>query len=646
MAPDLDHAALPIDFEQARRHLMETSDDAVTTGLSPLLARSWHRCVSAGLSPERARAETPHLGGRELQEAAARHSDLIAFSRPIIEYLYSQIRDSGCVIVLSGENGVLLDSVGDADFSDRAASVALQPGACWAEVDRGTNAVGTALIELAPVVIQGPEHFLDRNAFLSCAAAPLIASDGRLLGVLDISCDHRNYHPHTFGLVRAAARMIENRIFEITHVRDTKLHLHATVQAIGTVVEGMVAVAPDGRILGANRTATDLLDLRMPDMGHKLIGDALDCRLEDLVARDQTGKLMEVCRRDGGRLHLRLEVPRVVARPARQTWPTAPTCPIWSNDALAALDTGDPQITRAIGQIRRILGKPIPVLLRGETGVGKDLLAKAIHSAGPRHGGAFVAVNCAALPENLIEAELFGYAPGAFTGAKREGSVGRIREAHGGTLFLDEIGDMPPTLQTRLLRVLEDRLVAPLGGRPVAVDFALISATNRNLKTEIARGSFRSDLFYRLNGLSVMIPPLRERTDLAALIARILEQDNSGTPLRKVAPDLFKALAAYRWPGNIRQLASLLRIASSLCDPDEIELDWHHLPDDEVNELRTPPSPARAKEDEGSLRTHSDQIILRTIESAAGNMSKAARTLGISRNTLYRRVAAITPEAP
>ncbi|MCF3948703.1 MULTISPECIES: sigma-54-dependent Fis family transcriptional regulator [Acidiphilium] len=623
-----------------RNRLSERGEIATMPGFSPVLARSWQRCVSAGLSPERPRNEARHLDDRELGEAMERQSGLTARARPIIEYLHSQIRDSGCIILLSDQNGFLLDAVGDPGFSDRAAQVALRPGACWAENDRGTNAVGTALIEAAPVVIHGPEHFLERNGFLACAAAPLAASDGSLLGVLDISCDYRIYHPHTFGLVRAAAQMIENRMFEISHVRDIKLRFHASAQALGTVVEGVLAITPDGRILGANRPAVELLGLRPADMGRKSVNDAIDCRFGDLLARDcrPIGEVAEIRRRDGGRLYLRLEVPRI--GPPRR----APPSPAWPADALAALDTGDAQMTRAIGQLRRVLDKPIPILLRGETGVGKDVLARAIHDSGPRRGGAFVAVNCAALPENLIEAELFGYAPGAFTGARREGSTGRIREAQGGTLFLDEIGDMPLSMQTRLLRVLEERIVTPLAGRPVPVDFALISATNRDLKADIAQGRFRSDLFYRLNGLGVSIPPLRHRSDLDALITRILAQDAGQGPTRIVSDALLDAFRTYAWPGNLRQLSSLLRIANSMCDPEETEIGWQHLPDEAVAELRSLPASQAGSKDSGgaaSLRDHSDQIILRTIEASNGNMSAAARRLGISRNTLYRRIAAI-----
>jgi transcriptional regulator of acetoin/glycerol metabolism len=255
-----------------------------------------------------------------------------------------------------------------------------------------------------------------------------------------------------------------------------------------------------------------------------------------------------------------------------------------------------------------------------------------------------VAVNCAAIPENLIEAELFGYQGGAFTGARREGAPGRIREAHGGTLFLDEIGDMPLPLQARLLRVLQERIVVPLGGgKPVAVDFALVCATHRDLPAEMKAGRFREDLYYRLNGLTLQLPALRERTDLVQLLDRELK---SLAPARKlsVAPELLKAMHNYRWPGNVRQLFNALRTACALLDADQVAIGWEHLPDDLLHALRAPELPVDAAainlqaETSSDLRAQSRRTIERTVAECNGNLSEAARLLGISRNTLYRRM--------
>ncbi|MFZ3126872.1 MAG: sigma 54-interacting transcriptional regulator, partial [Rhodoferax sp.] len=305
--------------------------------------------------------------------------------------------------------------------------------------------------------------------------------------------------------------------------------------------------------------------------------------------------------------------------------------------------TGDRVLQAAITRARKVMDKPIALLLQGESGVGKELFARAVHESSARLAQAFVAVNCAALPENLIEAELFGYQGGAFTGARREGAPGRIREAHGGTLFLDEIGDMPLALQARLLRVLQERQVVPLGGgKPVAVDFALVCATHRDLPAELAAGRFREDLYYRLNGLTLQLPALRERTDLDHLLARTLQ---TLLPDRSVAlaPDVLETLRRYRWPGNIRQLVNALRTACALLDAHEGVIGWEHMPDDLVRALKNPVLPvadhgALADDAPLDLRALSRQTIGRTVADCEGNLSEAARRLGISRNTLYRKL--------
>jgi len=286
----------------------------------------------------------------------------------------------------------------------------------------------------------------------------------------------------------------------------------------------------------------------------------------------------------------------------------------------------------------------VPILLQGETGVGKDFFARAIHTAGPRANGPFVAVNCAALPETLIESELFGHAPGAFTGARKEGSPARIRAAHGGTLFLDEIGDMPLAMQTRLLRVLEEGTVTPVGGKPVPVDFLLISATHADFTARIAAKTFRSDLYYRLNGLSVSLPPLRERTDVAALTERILAREAAarGGQAPALSPELAEACARYTWPGNLRQLSGMLRTACLMLDEGEDTLHLHHLSEEASRELTTKrPTTVTVEASGATLREQSDAMIAAAVAEAGGNIAAAARNLGISRNTLYRRLAAM-----
>jgi transcriptional regulator with PAS, ATPase and Fis domain len=341
-----------------------------------------------------------------------------------------------------------------------------------------------------------------------------------------------------------------------------------------------------------------------------------------------------VRRRDGTSLFVQVqhEAPSLASQAPVPTQPAPQAL-----DALHSLDTGDLRWRNAADKVRRVLDKPIPLLIQGESGVGKELFARASHDTGPRKNKAFIAINCAAVPENLIEAELFGYAAGAFTGARREGSIGRLREAQGGTLFLDEIGDMPLGLQARLLRVLQDRQVTPLGGgQSVAVDFALICASHHKLREEAAAGRFRHDLYYRINGLTVLLPPLRERTDFAVLTERLLVDLNPGRPVG-VAPEVMARLCEHTWPGNLRQYANVLRTASAMLDAQEDSITWNHLPDDLLEDLQQPELRAE-KPLADNLQELSRQAVRQAVDGSGGNLSQAARRLGISRQTLYRKL--------
>lgn len=622
------------------------------------VARSWQRSLAAGLTPASGMHHVDHLNGSELRQSLACNIDLINHSQPVMEYLFEQVRHSHSMVVLADRHGTLMHTLGDADFLGKAERVALQAGACWHENQRGTNAIGTALAESCGIEIHGPEHYLERNDFLTCAASPILSATGELLGILDISGDQRSHHPHTLGLVNTAARMIENRLFATTCRHSTCLHLHPEAHGIGTLAEGVVSLSEDGWIMGANRQALAWLGLRHQDIGATPIARVLDTRIETLLSRaashHDTPLLLR--RKDGSVLYAQVRAQpgqRVAVRAlAPRRGPSEATAR--EQDALAALDTGDSAWRAIADKARRVCGKPIALMLQGESGVGKELFARAVHDSSPRRHRPFVAINCAALPEPLIESELFGYSPGAFTGARKDGSLGRLREADGGTLFLDEIGDMPLALQTRLLRVLQERQVSPLGGgAAVAVDFALICATHQPLREAAEAGRFRADLYYRLNGLTLILPPLRQRSDFEALTRKLL-RELGGEPPLDIAPDLLRALAAYPWPGNLRQYASVLRTAIALLDAGETTVAWPHLPDDMLALLRpavpasgptsvpeSVPAPAANAVAMGSdqkLADISRAAVQQAIQNARGNLSAAARQLGISRQTLYRKL--------
>jgi transcriptional regulator of acetoin/glycerol metabolism len=626
----------------ARRQLMERGE-LPRELVGAELASSWLRSWQAGLQPCGRMPGAPHASGAQLARALELQRELVAHARPAMEFLAEHTEGTESMVILAGADGLVLQALGDLHFVSRAERVALRPGATWCEQHRGTNAIGTALADGQPVVVHADEHYLERNGFLTCAAAPIVAPSGSVLGVLDVSGDHRGYHRHTIGLVRSAARMIEHRLFETRH--DPRhwpgvvLRLHAQPEGIGTLTEGLLAVHEDGTLAGANRTATLMLALQWGALARTRLEDVLQeplALLLDCFLRAPSAPRI-VHGRDGQACWARIEAARPV-QALRSPRPEAVT-DVAAADALAALATGDAAMQATLVRARKLAGSGIPLLVQGESGAGKEVLARAMHDSSPRRGQAFVAVNCAALPEALIEAELFGYERGAFTGAAREGTVGRIREAQGGTLFLDEIGDMPLAMQTRLLRVLQDRQVTPLGGgKAVPVDFWLICATHRDLRAQIAEGRFREDLFYRLNGFTLKVPPLRARTDLPELLQRELRRL---LPQREVGvePALLAGLRGHAWPGNLRELSNVLRTACALLEPHEAQIGWQHLCDDFVHELRGASTEAADAGQPDDLRSLSRRAIQRCVQEADGNLSEAARRLGISRNTLYRRLA-------
>ena len=626
--------------------------------LDPLIIRSWERCRRFGLGENSTSPGLQPMDRVALKTEQERNRYLLQQSRPIMEHVFEQIRDSGSMVILADANGLLLETVGDADFVGRADRVALSAGASWDENLRGTNAIGTALSEEMPVAVLGSEHFLEYNGFLTCCASPIFGPDGRLIGVLDISGDYRSHQRHTLGLARLSSAIVEKRLFEAAHGRDILVCFHSRADYLGSPKEGMAAVSPDGQVLAINRNGTELLGIRPVDAVRRDFSMVFESNLSTLVDRlrhhPQASGEIHV---NGKAIHVQLrgqlpplavagrvfdEVP--AARPARR--PEAGSTPRLTLDTL---NTGDTRLQAVIDRTRRLLGRDIPILIQGESGAGKEMLAKAFHNSGPRRDAPFVALNCASIPESLIESELFGYQGGAFTGARKEGAPGKIQQAHGGTLFLDEIGDMPLNLQARLLRVLQERCVTPLGStRNIQVDISLVCATHRKLREEVARGHFREDLYYRLNGMSVTLPALRERTDIRALVAKLAAAETASRGAAvQFSEGALLAIEGYGWPGNIRQLFNVIRVAIALLDDDETLITETHLPEElfeaplAAPAVATPafdPWAAAPLEGQNSLDAISRQAAQRAVEAAGGNISSAARQLGISRNTLYRKL--------
>jgi transcriptional regulator with PAS, ATPase and Fis domain len=494
------------------------------------------------------------------------------------------------------------------------------------------------------------------------------------------------------ALARMSAQMIENHMYAAVFPKEIIVRFHSRAEFLGTLMEGIAVFTGDGRFVTANRSAQFQLTLSANALGAHTFSSLFGISISQYHdrARSAGTRPLTLCLHNGVTVccvsEMKSRMPFAVMdfgqSPVVPEAPPAPAAPaaaaaskaiMASRDAqrreslssLRYLDTGDAQVAAVIQKLNKIRGRDIPVMILGETGTGKDLLAQAIHNDSPRAGNNFVSVNCASIPETLIESELFGYEEGAFTGAKRKGSVGKVLFANGGTLFLDEIGDMPKHLQARLLRVLQERKVSPLGaGKEVEVDVAVICATNKNLKEMIARGEFREDLYYRLNGLVVRLPALRERQDLEVVTRKILASVcHSATPIG-ISPEVMNLFHQFPWPGNFRQLYNLLRTAVVMAACNE-DIQLHHLPDDFLEEVQMadlvlprasvkqmevihpmPESPSPVASAATPLRFESTKLenvaleaMAHALRSTGGNVSVAAKMLGVSRNTIYRKKA-------
>ena len=649
-----------------------------------LIQQSHERCAALGLT----RIERPDyepLMRSDLTVARERNRRLYRHAAPVMEMLFEQIVNTESMIVLTDAHGTILHSVGDDDFLERAGKVALTPGVNWAEHSKGTNAIGTALFEERPTLVHADEHFMHANHFLTCSAVPIYDPRGSMLGVLDVTGDHRSYHQHTMGLVRMSASMIENHWLCDDYGNRLRLHFHSRPEFIGTLLEGIVVVGGDGKILGANRSALDQLALtgaavRAHSLG-TLFGTSVSAVHDHFrtplpvpmqVALPTGPRFYLSARSDWGMgVHLGAAPPTPLSQPdstALQAEPArVPADPLNSaaTAGLSFLLTGDAQVEAVVNKARRILDHDISLLIVGEAGTGKEILARAMHQESNRARQQFVTINCALRPEALLESELFGRADETQPGSRRKAAVGRIVQAGGGTLFLDQVDALPLTLQARLLRVLQERCVhTESSSKSIAIDVAIIAATRSSLRDLIAQQAFLEDLYYRLNGLVLRLPALRERTDLAALAKRILQVEGPrGTA--QVAPALLTLLRKYPWPGNIRQLAGALRTAAVM-SAGEPQITEAHLSDDLLEDIHIIAQaqgaglaqregmgarnenlgPADASAGPGqpllglvsTLEQAEIELIRNALAACQGNISEASKRLGISRNTIYRKL--------
>ncbi len=632
-----------------------------------IITDSWQRCRDFGLQHD-ATPALEKLQSADTQDLLEAHRSLIQITdHAVLPYYDNILNNSPCLILLADSQGQVLNSWGERRFLSTAQNEWFNAGASWHEMSTGTNAIGTALTAGEAVQIQRDEHFLKLHRYMIGSASPIFDVDNELLGVLDISSDIYMPQAHTLGMVRLMSQSIENRlIIDKYHKTNYVLTFNTHYDNLDSQWSGLIVINLEGTIIAFNRRAELLLNhlLRGAHIEH-----ILNC---DLSKLQKHGKVscFKLRMLDKYNLHAKLQEPNtVVAQPLLSVPKVNPN--ILSMDSELAFDKlqfGDLKIKKAIAQGQKVIEKDIPILIFGETGVGKEVFVKALHRFSVRRTKELVALNCAAIPADLVESELFGYVKGAFTGADSKGSVGLIRKADKGILFLDEIGDMPLNVQGRLLRVLQERKVTPLGStKSYPVDVKLISATNCNLKTLVAQGHFRKDLFYRVSGLNIELPALKDRQDKQALFNSILSIKSLNPQQAKLAPDIMRLFLRHPWPGNIRQFISVLEVALAMAEEGKIE-GWH-LPDDFYDDLSIhtvdqPDSdipyfgssdnallesninPESSLIDEIGPKNSSVGVVCSEVmdttkacyQQCDRNLSKTAKVLGVSRNTLYKRL--------
>jgi transcriptional regulator of acetoin/glycerol metabolism len=603
---------------------------------------SWERSLKFGVNPFQKQVNES-LDDADLILHQEKHVHLLENARPSMKYLAQSMQGTETIITLSDSNGLILDMYGDHTILNKALKINFLPGAVWNEEVAGTNAIGTVIKTKVPIQILFTEHFCSGWHDWICAAAPILNPlTGELLGVLDVSGKWKNAHPHTLGLAIVKAKNIANSIEKT--IFDHGLQQNPfLVAALSSFDDGILLADGKKNVLKINARLQSLLNGMKPvHLAHYPEIEALvDLVLkgEEMFVEQEISLpyetqrficsvhpvMMDQYHPIGAVVRLRKSIPKLQTKESDNRHIIRPVSSIrYTFDHMIGSSAA---FLKVVDKARKAASLPTTLFLSGETGTGKELFAQAIHNASDRRDMPFVAINCGAIPSELIESELFGYEAGAFTGAKAKGNPGKFELAQGGTIFLDEIGEMPPNVQVHLLRVLEERVVTRIGGhRPIPIDLRVVAATHKNLMEAVQQGTFREDLLFRLRVIELRLPALRERSeDIPQLVKCFLQQlsGHYGKSDVQVHPETMEILQTYSWPGNIRELKNVMEQALFNMEGDTL------LPCD------LPPELVEGIVQKGG--SEKDQL-LAAIRAVEGSITQAAERLGISRATMYRKM--------
>jgi PAS domain S-box-containing protein len=615
------------------------------------IAASHERCRKYGIDPsDRGNSDQVRLSPRQLEQRLNHNRRFLNVATHQIQELYHFVAGAGFAVTLADKDGYILTMIGDDATLDHLAKGNCMPGYRWTERDVGTSVVSLALERRIPVQINEAEHYCRRGHGFTCSACPVFGPDAEFVGVIAMS-GHASYvHPHTLGMVITAAKSIENQLCVIKTSEELQIRHNYTSAIINSIDSGVFAVDRSGLITQVNQKAQTILGDGKELIGlplSQLFGDQID--FEEILHSSIGDSDREVFIRSAKRRTQLLST----AKPIFDRSGNSQGVVIIINEinrirklvhemaGLQARFTFEDIIglSPAIQEVKKLAMlaalNTSTVLLEGDTGTGKELFSQAIHNYSDRKGRPFVAINCGAIPRELLESELFGYAEGAFTGAKKGGRPGKFELAHGGTVFLDEIGDMPTDMQIKLLRVLQTGEINRVGEhKSILVDVRIIAATHVDLDQAVASGNFREDLFYRLNVFPIRIPPLRERGEDILHLARHFFGRccrRYGRSALKLGRDVESCLLQHSWPGNVRELENAIERATNIAGGDMI------TPDHFSGLLPAKP-PAPIHKTGALLQNVERETIRRTIQDVDNNLAEASRILGISRATLYNKL--------
>lgn len=624
------------------------------------IIESWARCYHEGIDPY---DDNIHhwLDDLSLSKVLKRKEKLIEAAKPFMSRLYEFFKGSGFIVVLTDENGCILEMVCDEDIRQNPMTRYFYPGVSWKEETVGTNAIGTVIKLREPLQVSGAEHYCKKIHAFSCSAASIYDFDGQITGVLNISYAFHASHLHALGIVAVIADAVTAQLSMRQKNCEIALINKRMASLKNTISDGVFIVDNNEVVIEINPAGQAMLGKPEQQIIGRELKQLFDGKSGEILTSSKSYHQVEiiVAAHGGGQHFTASREPVfnekdvmtggiIVLRPIKQLKHMVHR----SIGNAAALQFNDIigksfQIRDAVHMATRAANTAANVLLTGESGTGKEIFAQAIHNHSDRHNGPFVAVNCGAIPRELIGSELFGYDEGAFTGAKRGGKPGKFELAAGGTLFFDEIGDMPLEQQTALLRVIQERKVTRIGSdKIIPIDIRLICATNKNLLEEVNKGTFRLDLYYRLHVLSIIIPPLRERSeDIQLLFDHFLARVSRAQGCTfSVESEVMAYLHRYYWPGNVRELQNVVEHAACLAENKVITVEL--LP--EVLYAQSSLMKIAAPQVDGVIFTREQRQkmagfaernrIIGKLDAFAGNVSRAARELGISRNTLYKKM--------